>query len=120
MKTHSGNIMAIYSITDTVMHVSELPIYGSSRLGLFKPGLDRSDTLADSISIYTRELDDNEYELTDHLGNIRAVLSDIKEPTDTTGGPHDFLAAITAYNNYYPFGMLMPGRNYSSTDYRFG
>jgi RHS repeat-associated protein len=29
-------------------------------------------------------------------------------------------AKVESYNNYYPFGMLMPGRNASSEGYRYG
>jgi RHS repeat-associated protein len=29
-------------------------------------------------------------------------------------------AKVETYNNYYPFGMLMPGRNGASGDYRYG
>lgn len=31
-----------------------------------------------------------------------------------------FLADVESYNDYYPFGMVMPGRSYSSEGYRYG
>lgn len=36
-----------------------------------------------------------------------------------TGGP-EFLADIKTYNDYYPFGMMQPGRVYNSPEYRYG
>lgn len=72
-------------------------------------------------NLITRTLDLKQYEINDHLGNIRAVVSDIKESTinGTTGVPEDFEPDIAAVNNYYPFGSLMPGR-WAGTDYRYG
>ncbi len=48
------------------------------------------------------------YELTDHLGNVRAVVS--KETNETV--------AIKGATDYYPFGMPMPNRNLKG-DYRY-
>ncbi|MFC2131103.1 RHS repeat-associated core domain-containing protein [Bacteroidota bacterium] len=52
----------------------------------------------------------------DHLGNVRLVYSDLKLRTaDTT-----FDLDLRAVNNYYPFGMLQPGRYWQSDGYRYG
>jgi RHS repeat-associated protein len=85
-------------------------LYGSSRLGQYSPKA--SSNLVDWVhngSLPTtekRELGLKTYELTDHLGNVRAVVGDdglLKSGTD-----------------YYPFGMEMLGRNYGNGEYRFG
>jgi hypothetical protein len=84
------------------------------------------------------------YELNDHLGNVHSVVSDVKEPIlsdapsgspyyvigspeNTTDVPYNsltdndnFRANILTLNNYYPYGMLQPGRSVSSGTYRFG
>ena len=45
------------------------------------------------------------YQLTDHLGNVRAVVG--------VGG-------ISGATDYYPFGMAMPGRNLQGAEgYRY-
>jgi RHS repeat-associated protein len=31
-----------------------------------------------------------------------------------------FLVGILSFSDYYPFGMQMPGRNASTSDYRYG
>jgi RHS repeat-associated protein len=59
------------------------------------------------------------------LGNVLVTVSDRKTPNNTTIG-----AIVTYYkpviltaNDYYPFGMLMPGRNFNAAsvkDFRFG
>ncbi|WP_343898886.1 RHS repeat-associated core domain-containing protein [Chitinophaga japonensis] len=63
------------------------------------------------------------YELTDHRGNVMAVVSDKKKSVDeNTDGVVDYYNAdVVSANDYYPFGMLQPGRHYSAGDkYRYG
>lgn len=71
-------------------------------------------------NVFTRTLKEKVYELTDHLGNVRAVVSDEKHVTLTAGVPGDFEPDVIAGNNYYAFGMLMPGRSFRSDEYRYG
>ena len=87
----AGTPMAIYNRTvdrgGDRSALLEHTVYGASRLGVYK----RADATT-------------AYELTDHLGNVRAV---IKKETETFTG-----------TDYYPFGMPMPLRN-SLSDYRY-
>ena len=59
-----------------------------------------------------RLLGTRRYELTDHLGDVAAVVAD--KPVDAADPDHAGLilrrAALTAAYDHYPFGMLMPGR----------
>src|SRR5690606_10056838 len=71
-------------------------------------------------NVFTRTLKEKVYELTDQLGNVRAGVSDEKHVTLTAGVPGDFEPDVIAGNNYYPFGMLMPGRSFRSDEYRYG
>jgi RHS repeat-associated protein len=66
-------------------------------------------------------------EKSDHLGNVRAVVSDVRKPVTTTGSIDTWTwkADITDYFSYYPFGMQEPGRQkqLNTVDdggYRFG
>jgi RHS repeat-associated protein len=68
---------------------------------------------------YARRIGQKNYELTDHLGNVRAVVSDSRLGTFSAGSLTSTVD-VSSYNNYYPFGMLQPGRHGSSEDYRFG
>lgn len=83
----AGTPMAIYRNGTLVEHT----VYGASRLGVYK----RQSNATHKTS----------YELTDHLGNVRAVVSRANT------------SAITG-TDYYPFGMPMPLRN-SLSDYRY-
>ncbi|MFN8393777.1 MAG: RHS repeat-associated core domain-containing protein [Bacteroidia bacterium] len=68
---------------------------------------------------HERELGGKEYELKDHLGNVRVVVSDIKHSDASSGTPTDFMADVLVMRDYYPFGMEMPGAVYQG-DYRYG
>lgn len=68
------------------------------------------------------------YELTDHLGNVLATVLDRKTGKDpvTIGSLQKYThwhADLAGVQDYYPFGMLMPGRYKfagDSSEYRFG
>ena len=79
------------------------------------------------ITFATQARGSKQYELTDHLGNIRTVVPDIKEPqtepTQTTNYLTDndnFRLPTLTLNNYYPYGMLQAGRSKNAGGYRFG
>jgi hypothetical protein len=55
------------------------------------------------------------FELTNHLGNVLATVSD-KRWWQSGNAVADLVSA----QEYYPFGMLMPGRGFSSGGYRYG
>ncbi|TKC06372.1 RHS repeat domain-containing protein, partial [Pedobacter frigoris] len=50
-----------------------------------------------------------EYNLTDHLGNVRATID--ADPADVT----QRTARLVQENSYYPFGMVMPGADINYT-----
>ncbi len=96
----------------------ELPIYGLGRVGVARPDIWISDP-PNRGPTYTRELGEKHYELTDHLGNVRAVLGDRK--LTGTPGAGNYYADIEAYSHPYPFGMPQPGRRWdNSLWYRYG
>jgi RHS repeat-associated protein len=67
-----------------------------------------------------------EYELTNHLGNVLATVSDKKNgvPSSSNSSLIDhYEPDIVSAQDYYPFGMLQPGRSYLSSTgdkYRYG
>ncbi len=55
----------------------------------------------------------NTYELTNHLGNVLSTISDRTyiSATSTSGNIISKDPDVHTYQDYYPFGMLMPGRH---------
>ncbi len=63
------------------------------------------------------------FELSNHLCNVLVTVSDRKLQVSDNGQPAAvsyYLADVMSANDYYPFGMMMPGRKYSSDGYRYG
>jgi RHS repeat-associated protein len=72
-----------------------------------------------------RTIGEKEYELKDHLGNVKVVLSDIKfindaNTSNTIDNADQFTPEVKSYTDYYAFGMVMPGRQFNSGSYRYG
>ncbi len=64
-----------------------------------------------------RHIHGKQYELTDHLGNVRAVVSAGLEYNPV--GKH-INPRVIATNTYYPFGMLISSLSGNSEGYRYG
>jgi len=94
--------------------IEEFHIYSSSRLGTLKT---QYDTITNQLQNDQGKLilGSRNYELTNHLGNVLAVISDKKILNGTT-----FEVDIVSANDYYPFGMTIASRTFQSEEYRFG
>jgi RHS repeat-associated protein len=115
-----GQVMGIYqntSETSTDCDLAEMPLFALNRLGMYKPNalLDDDVSYNDEES-YTRHVGEKQYEISDYLGNVREVVSDIKEPMSGGG----YTAMVKVSNDYFPYGMLLPQRNQDAEDYRYG
>jgi RHS repeat-associated protein len=111
LRDASGNVMAIYKTPLSGGEgaggeaLIEQPLYGSSRLGMYKGGRKEGQ----------RILGKKNYELTNHLGNVLSVI------TDNAGmKPDSVWATVISATDYYPFGLAMKGRTFSDTTYRYG
>jgi RHS repeat-associated protein len=119
-----GNVMATYTIYEQSpnnwkQQLKEQHIYGSSRLG-YRQAIIDVDVLA-STNDYRRELGYKRYELSNHLGNVISVISDEKIAYDNgSGSVANYSPNVVSATDFYPFGMQMPGRSFSSGSYRYG
>jgi RHS repeat-associated protein len=175
----SGNTMGVYEKVDAApWKWTEQNLYGSSRLGVWNANITMDGTIPspyDNTLIGSRH-----YELTNHLGNVMATVSDRRllalpnngcQPGtlvnvlnvytrgsetqykarleinflndigfESTNGDYFetildpnqpecvplppagsyLIAEVITANDYYPFGMNMPGRKYSVGAYRYG
>lgn len=63
------------------------------------------------------------YEISNHLGNVQAVISDKKVPVPDAQDPTIvafYNPGIITATDYYPFGMVMPNRSIDTDEYRYG
>ncbi len=99
------------------MRLKEQHIYGSSRLGLQQTDvlINEGAPVTEGTITYTHTVGDKRYELSNHLGNVLSVVSDRKLFKNDT-----FVPDVLSYNDYYPFGMLLPNRHGQSDFYRYG
>ena len=109
----NGQTMAIYDVSmgvDNKAYLAEQHIYGASRLGLLKRDkilYDNGMAVGIITDVYQHLLGERRYEITNHLGNVNAVISD-RKVVATIGSPTIYQAVATMTANYYPFGMKMP------------
>ncbi len=61
------------------------------------------------------------YELSNHLGNVLVTMTGKKKGVGTSADNvvDYYVAEMMMAQDYYPFGMLMPGRRSDAGDYRF-
>jgi len=143
MRDAAGNVMSTYSYTSTTatditankLTQNEVYLYGSSKLGSLTTARDAEVTKQPEDFVYgfANTIDSayrtvfktglKQYELSNHLGNVLVTISDKKIGIDVglADGIIDYYTAdvITA-NDYYPFGMAMPGRSYNASSYLYG
>src|SRR5690606_5107518 len=106
-----GNQMSMYEHkvgeTSATFTLEERNIYGSSRLGV----------LNDSVDMFNPEplpsygvLGNRSYELTNHLGNVLAVVSDNYFTVEAGSHILEYRAGLNQVYDYSPFGVQLKDR----------
>src|SRR6218665_2128559 len=102
----SGNVMTIYNNRTA----GEVPIYGSGRIGEYM-GKEKEGYQTFNL---------RKYELTNHLGNVLAVISDKVNLYGHGNRLDSARATVASASDYYPFGLEMKGRSFSEKNFRYG
>jgi RHS repeat-associated protein len=137
LRDASGNVMAVYELTstpanpgnntlgETSMKVTERHIYGSSRLGMDVQSvelIDQQSPLLDTSQF--RILGLKQYEISNHLGNVLSVISDVKLAMTLTENNSTIIvgykAVVISATDYSPFGVGLYERSWSAPEYRYG
>jgi RHS repeat-associated protein len=106
-----GVLMSTYTHHHTAegntITLNDFMVYGSSRVGSYVANEPEGGTTAPAFTAANLR-----FELTDHLGTVRAVITGEK-----TGEGE---ANIISLTDYYPYGLDMPGRTFMAEQYRYG
>ncbi|MCC5924559.1 MAG: RHS repeat-associated core domain-containing protein [Crocinitomicaceae bacterium] len=97
---------------------NERNIYGSSRLGRNSHKVDMLSSTPNNANTYVAG--EKFYELSNHLGNVLTVISDIKYPIEDNGYVDYFETHIVSIADYSGFGVQLDGRTNQSDSYRYG
>jgi|GEM_PF-2673873 len=124
----AGTVLASYIDNSQLTTVDvEYNLYGSSRIGrVLASGITRANvsiTQPDN-NVYAYKPGVYQYELSNHLGNVQAVITGLKLGEDLDGvttTAEMYHCSIVSLSDYYPFGMEIEGRTYVNVQaYRFG
>jgi RHS repeat-associated protein len=124
----SGNVMSVYGGANaSSLKQTEVHLYGSSRLGIAggAPQIPELLTLAGDFTAATVvEVKRGEkfFEWSNNLGNVLVTVSEQKIVHSSNSSTIDYYTAdVISAQDYYPFGMIMPGRASSNQNgYRYG
>ncbi|WP_343692798.1 hypothetical protein [Chitinophaga sp.] len=121
----TGNILSVYTFNDILVNRGQLSqietnLYGSGRLGINTLATNVQDQILSPVTNLTglgsgRNVTFTRgkkfFELTNQLGNVLATVSDKKLGVSDNNSTIDHYNPVIIFaQDYYPFGMLMPGR----------
>jgi RHS repeat-associated protein len=128
LRDAGGNVMSTYVVDAKInngnLTQNEVHLYGSSRLGINEVNRDvQALAKADYLNKVNTFVTGNvRYELSNHLGNVMAVVSDRKHAVDDNkDGIIDYYTAeVVSATDYAPFGMSLNGRKFNNGNYLYG
>lgn len=115
-------IKTIFVDVQSNPHITTTTWYFTDAMGKMRGMYEKIDTAAASLTtkvlyaggrLATVSNNLTNYELTDHLGNVRVTFAD----TSSTSTPE---LMVTSWTDYYPFGEVLPGRSSNPDAHHFG
>ena len=111
----AGNELSIYStnqstITTPTPLQTEIAVYGQSRAGIYN--LSYSGTTTNQVTTYSLSGTAFNYEIKDHLGNVRVIISRNLNTNSTVN--------IMSWADYLPFGEVMQRSSITGYNDRYG
>jgi RHS repeat-associated protein len=119
-------VLGVYVYQNGKWIWEEQHLYGVVRLGMLVPQLTiesvrSNDLYDDQNNDHTEDAGRRLYELTNHLGNVLVTVSDEKVQAPPGGPSIDYFDPhVISAQDYYPFGMIQPERNFNVSGYRYG
>lgn len=120
----NGEVMAVYDARLSTSHneatLEEVNIFGAARIGQYEADkllFDDQEVNYGNPTTRVNTKGIRRYELTNHQGNVNAVIND-RKMYNTTDNVYE--ATILMTSDYYPYGMVMSGRKTNTNLYRYG
>ena len=98
MRDVSGNILMTYSKAQSNLKLDEIPIYGSGKIG----------------TLYANDFNSMAYEVSDHLGNVRAIAT--RKNTVYIATMENYSTESQLFSNYVRTQEPFDGINHTPTD----
>lgn len=123
LRDAQGNVMTVYTekgdfLGIPTLYLTEQHLYGSSRIGVLNRNIDLK-VVTTPPTVMDRIAGDKLFELSNHLGNVIAVVPDRKIPVVSGSTILSYRALPVSTSDYMAFGAEMPGRHYTSGSYRY-
>ncbi|WP_439697096.1 RHS repeat-associated core domain-containing protein [Mucilaginibacter sp. AW1-7] len=114
-----GNTLAVYDNKQNQVNWREQNLYGRSRLGTWEPNVNLSNNNAATV---WDTIGHKQYELSNHLGNVLATITDKRLAHSSNGTTIDYYEPeATTAQEYFAFGALIPKRSFDlGKAYRYG
>ena len=123
IKVTGSSTLLSASMSGRIMYCAANGI-GQNTISVGKGVIFGCNVVTSSMQTISRIPEAKSYELSNHLGNVYAVIPGLKLGRDTTSNGINAADYYTTYpvvvNDYYPFGMNIASRSYSSASYRYG
>lgn len=113
----SDNLDDVKRSKNSLTHIAHSNMYG---LPLQTYRINPVYKVPDKSYFASRNTGKKQYELTDHLQNVRVVLGDVRQATINSGIISETFGSIKNWSDYYAYGSMIPGRYISIGKYRFG
>lgn len=113
--TYNGTALAKAAVADLSLATNSTATFTG-----IVPGAPLTVATAPVQPVFSRALGRRRYELTDHLGNVRAVVGDRLYSSTSANGTVVYRPELLSYNDYYPFGMNIKSLSGNSSEYRYG
>lgn len=107
-----GNRLASYTISGGTIMCRSLNLQGIGRLGEYQINREARIISADSGYFYRGQ---KRYEIINHIGDVQAVITDKRALLG-----EEARATVVSASDYFPFGMIMPGRKMGVASYTYG
>ena len=121
-----GSLLAIYTektVSSSIEYIlDEREIYGNSKIGTDRTSMELISPIPiTTVDTFSRYDGLKEYELKNYLNDVLAVVTDRKIPRPNSVGDsvRYYEPDVVNSKDYYPFGMVEPGRNFETKKYRY-